>query len=148
MFQRRHDFLYRVDLVDQEMELFFSTYLTVDNSQLRIRAWLDPLPSDKVPSEPLLKLLARNIEMRTGMHFGYSVEAKRFLIEAVLENEAVTAAQTRVTLDHISREVADTWALWSTTEWTPASAPRRVAEKPELDSRALSSDQFEMPLRR
>jgi len=147
LYQRRHDFLYRVDLVDQEMELFFSTYLTADNSQLRIRAWLDPLPATNIPSEPLLKLLARNIEMRTGMHFGYSAEAKRFLLEAVLENEAVTAERLQATLDSISREVADSWSLWTTAQWAP-TVPPRVADKPELDSRSIPGDQFEMPLRR
>lgn len=147
-FENRHDFLYKADLQNQELELFFSVALSTDQKQLRVRAWLDPLPEGMISEEPLLKLLNRNAELTAGLHYAYSREGRRFLIEAVLKNDQMTAEKLKTALNEVSMEVATSWGLWATSEWT--TGPKRIAEKPELDSRsnAFSNDQFEMPLRR
>jgi len=147
-FERRHDFLFHADLEDQELELFYSVYLTEDDRQVRIRAWLDPLPENVISEQPLLKLLARNTKLPAGMHYGYSDETRRFLLEAGIVNQGIQPERMTEVLNGVAREVADSWSLWSTSEWN--NGAKRVATQPELDSRAtqLPGDAFEMPIRR
>ena len=145
---QRHDFLYQADLEDQVLELFFSVYLSEDGSQLRIRAWLDALPANVDVQDHLLGLLARNTTMKQGLHFGYNAETRRLLLETVIPNQNVSSETLGNSLVGVSREVADSWKLWSTAAW--ATPVKRVVTKPELDSRAtdFSNDIFEMPVRR
>lgn len=147
-FDRRHDFLYHADLEDQELELFFSVYLNETQDELRVRAWLDPLPENVISEEPLLKLLGRNIELPPGMHYGYSSETRRFLLEASLANRGIQAERLTDVFNNVASEVAASWSLWSTSEWN--NGAKRVATQPELDSRAtqIPGDAFEMPIRR
>ncbi|WP_237228454.1 type III secretion system chaperone [Rubinisphaera sp. JC750] len=147
-FERRHDFLYHADLEDQELELFFSVYLNETEDELRVRAWLDPLPENVISEEPLLKLLGRNIQLPPGMHYGYSSETRRFLLEASLTNRGIQAERLTNVFNNVAGEVAASWSLWSTSEWN--NGAKRVATQPELDSRAtqIPGDAFEMPIRR
>ncbi|MCG6155706.1 hypothetical protein [Rubinisphaera margarita] len=144
---RQYDLQYRAELDEQEIELYFSLRLSNDQSKVRVRAWLDPLPEGKISEEHLLELLAASAEMDSGLHFAYSKDTRRFLLEKVIPSRGVTKNELDAAMHGVSQEVANTWLLWATSEWSSNKAP--VTREAELDSRSiLQGEQFEMPIRR
>lgn len=141
--QSRYDLQYLTEVNGQEIELSLSAVLRENNSLVRIRAWLDPLPAGAVPGEPLLEMLARNEEMHRGLRFAYSKQMGRFLLEKTVPNNGLTPQLLTGIFQDVSQGVTENWSVWSTSNWK-----NRGRRSPAAAPDVLSEEKFEMPIRR
>ncbi len=142
--QSRYDFQYLAEFEGQEIELSLSAVLRENDSLLRIRAWLDPLPAGTIPGAPLLEMLSRNEEMNRGLRFGYSKQTGRFLLEKTVPNTQITPELLTTIFRDVSLSVTENWSVWSTDSWD--HRPRRSSS--EAVKEVISEEHFEMPIRR
>ncbi len=142
--QSRYDFQYRAKLDGQEIELSLSAVLREDDSLIRVRAWLDPLPAGTIPGGPLLDMLSRNEEMNRGLRFAYSKQTGRFLLEKTVPNKEITPELLATIFQDVSLSVTENWSVWSTSSWKNRVRRSRAATAQEV----ISEERFEMPVRR
>lgn len=143
--QSRYDFQYRAKLEGQEIELSLSAVLREDDSLVRVRAWLDPLPAGIIPGGPLLEMLSRNEEMNRGLRFAYSKQTGRFLLEKTIPNKEVTPELLATIFQDVSLSVTENWTVWSTSSWKNHS---RRSPAQTYQQEVISEEHFEMPVRR
>lgn len=143
--QARYDFLYHAKFDGQEMELFFSILLGKDGSDVRVKAWLDPLPERTVSQEPLLEMLSRNEGLNQGLRFSYSRQMNRFLLEKTVLNQNITPELLGSIFQDVSLHVAENWETWSTSQW---KMPAEVIRESVVPEDVVPEVQFEMPIRR
>ena len=144
--QTRYDFPYQATLEEQEIELYLTVLLAKDDSQIRIRAWLDPLPEGEVPADALLKMLSLNEKMNRGLHFAYSTQTKRFLLEKTISNQDITPEIFTAAFQDLSLQVSDNWETWATSQWK--QQPKKIIQESVIPQEMISNEQFEMPVRR
>lgn len=121
--QQRYDFHFRAIHEGDEWELTMSAVLSQNGESIWLMAWLDELPrsSADVPRAALLRLLANNDRLGKGRFFAYVTSNRRFVLEQVLDNDNVTPATFRRTLQELGASVVQTYPYWSVANWTPDS---------------------------
>jgi hypothetical protein len=126
--EKRYDFAFKSTIADQDWELSMSAVLSQDYSSLWIMAWLDELPKSAadVPRTALLRLLSENDKMGKGKFFAYIASNRRFVLQRVIPNEAMTASSFRASLDDLGATVVHTHNFWSTSNWSSSTAPEEA----------------------
>lgn len=122
--QQRYDFHFKAVAEGEEWELTMSAVLSENGGSIWLMAWLDELPRSAadVPRAALLRLLANNDRLGKGRFFAYVTSNRRFVLEQVIENDSVTPAAFRRSLQELSASVVQTYPYWSVANWNPQGA--------------------------
>ena len=144
--ESRYDFEFKAIQNKEEWNLSMTAVLSQDGSSIWLMAWLDQLPksSADVPRTALLRLLSDNDRLGNGKFFAYVATNRRFVLQRVISNEAVTTKAFRGWLDDLGAGVVDTYDHWSVAAWkatdgsstasTAKPTPATTAKaKPEAD---------------
>ena len=117
--ESRYDFEFKAVQNKEEWNLSMTAVLSQDGSSIWLMAWLDQLPksSADVPRTALLRLLSDNDRLGNGKFFAYVATNRRFVLQRVISNEAVTTKAFRSWLDDLGAGVVDTYEHWSVTAW-------------------------------
>lgn len=138
--ESRYDFEFKAVQNKEEWNLSMTAVLSQDGSSIWLMAWLDQLPksSADVPRTALLRLLSDNDRLGNGKFFAYVATNRRFVLQRVISNEAVTTKAFRSWLDDLGAGVVDTYDHWSVASWkanetgntasTTKSAPATAAK--------------------
>lgn len=138
--ESRYDFEFKAVQNKEEWNLSMTAVLSQDGSSIWLMAWLDQLPksSADVPRTALLRLLSDNDRLGNGKFFAYVATNRRFVLQRVIPNEAVTTKAFRSWLDDLGAGVVDTYDHWSVASWkanetgntasTAKSAPTTAAK--------------------
>jgi hypothetical protein len=139
--EKAFDFSYvEKDAVGEEWTLSMSAVLSNDEETVWLMAWLDELPqsSADVPRTALLRLLADNDMIGNGIFFAYVKSNRRFILQRVLKNAALTATSLKSDLDELGFAVMNTYAHWAVKNWkslsgTTETAAAAAAKETEAD---------------
>jgi hypothetical protein len=139
--EKAFDFSYvEKDAVGEEWTLSMSAVLSNDEETVWLMAWLDELPqsSADVPRTALLRLLADNDMIGNGIFFAYVKSNRRFILQRVLKNAALTATSLKSDLDELGFAVMNTYAHWAVKNWkalsgTTETAAATAAKETEAD---------------
>lgn len=139
--EKAFDFSYvEKDAVGEEWTLSMSAVLSNDEETVWLMAWLDELPqsSSDVPRTALLRLLADNDMIGNGIFFAYVKSNRRFILQRVLKNAALTATSLKSDLDELGFAVMNTYAHWAVKNWkalsgTTETAAAAAAKETEAD---------------
>lgn len=139
--EKAFDFSYvEKDAVGEEWTLSMSAVLSNDEETVWLMAWLDELPqsSADVPRTALLRLLADNDMIGNGIFFAYVKSNRRFILQRVLKNTALTATSLKSDLDELGFAVMNTYAHWAVKNWkalsgTTETAAAAAAKETEAD---------------
>lgn len=117
--ESRYDFEFKAVQNKEEWNLSVTAVLSQDGSSIWLMAWLDQLPksSADVPRTALLRLLSDNDRLGNGKFFAYVATNRRFVLQRVISNEAVTTKAFRGWLDDLGTGVVDTYEHWSVAAW-------------------------------
>ncbi len=117
--ESRYDFEFKAIQNKEEWNLSMTAVLSQDGSSIWLMAWLDQLPksSADVPRTALLRLLSDNDRLGNGKFFAYVATNRRFVLQRVISNEAVTTKGFRSWLDDLGAGVVDTYEHWSVAAW-------------------------------
>lgn len=117
--EKRYDFAFKTVMDGAEWELSMSSVLSADGGSIWIMAWLDQLPKSAadVPRTALLRLLAENDKLGKGKFFAYIASNRRFVLQRVIPNEAITSKAFREALDDLGADVVATHPVWSVSVW-------------------------------
>ncbi len=117
--ESRYDFEFKAVQNKEEWNLSMTAVLSQDGSSIWLMAWLDQLPksSADVPRTALLRLLSDNDRLGNGKFFAYVATNRRFVLQRVISNEAVTTKAFRSWLDDLGAGVVDTYDHWSVASW-------------------------------
>lgn len=128
--EQRYDFAFKATIEDAEWELSMSAVLSQDGSSIWIMAWLDELPKSAldVPRTALLRLLSDNDKLGKGKFFAYIAANRRFVLQRVIPNENITAANFRAALDDLGQSVVQTHSHWSVSNWASTSGEDPAAQ--------------------
>lgn len=137
--ESRYDFEFKAVKNKEEWELSMTAVLSQDGSSIWLMAWLDQLPksSADVPRTALLRLLSDNDRLGSGKFFAYVATNRRFVLQRVISNEAVTTKVFRGWLDDLGSSVVDTYDHWSVASWkasetgSTASTAKAAPAKPQ-----------------
>jgi hypothetical protein len=123
---QRYDFAFKAKHTDQEWELSMSAVLSEDGQSIWVMAWLDELPRSAadVPRTALLRLLANNDKLGGGKFFAYVSGNRRFVLQRVIANRAITADGFREMLRDLGRTVVETHPHWSVAAWKKSSTSK------------------------
>ena len=131
--ESRYDFEFKAVQNKEEWNLSMTAVLSQDGSSIWLMAWLDQLPksSADVPRTALLRLLSDNDRLGNGKFFAYVATNRRFVLQRVISNEAVTTKAFRSWLDDLGAGVVDTYDHWSVAAWkaTDGSSTAGTATK-------------------
>ena len=128
----RFDFQFATTLEGEKWDFTMSAVLSRNGQSLWVMAWLDELPKSAaaVPRSALLKMLAANDRMGAGKFFAYIPANRRFVLQRVVANEAMSNKKVRGLLIDLGRSVRAEYGTWSVEGWTrPAEGPQ-TAEAP------------------
>lgn len=117
--ESRFDFEFKAVQNKEEWNLSMTAVLSQDGSSIWLMAWLDQLPksSADVPRTALLRLLSDNDRLGNGKFFAYVATNRRFVLQRIISNEAVTTKAFRGWLDDLGAGVVDTYDHWSVAAW-------------------------------
>lgn len=117
--ESRYDFEFKAVQNKEEWNLSMTAVLSQDGSSIWLMAWLDQLPksSADVPRTALLRLLSDNDRLGNGKFFAYVATNRRFVLQRVISNEAVTTKVFRGWLDDLGSSVVETYDHWSVASW-------------------------------
>lgn len=120
---QRFDFAFKAEMEGQEWTLSMSAVLSQDQQALWLMAWLDELPksSEAVPRAALLRLLAENDTLGDGKMFAYIPNNRRFVMQRSVPNTDMTSAKFRDLLQDLGASVVETYGVWNTSQWVPAT---------------------------
>ena len=120
--ESRYDFEFKAVQNKEEWNLSMTAVLSQDGSSIWLMAWLDQLPksSADVPRTALLRLLSDNDRLGNGKFFAYVATNRRFVLQRVISNEAVTTKAFRGWLDDLGAGVVNTYDHWSVASWRAA----------------------------
>ena len=130
--ESRYDFEFKAVQNKEEWNLSMTAVLSQDGSSIWLMAWLDQLPksSADVPRTALLRLLSDNDRLGNGKFFAYVATNRRFVLQRVISNEAVTTKMFRGWLDDLGSGVVDTYDHWSVASWKASEAGSTASAKP------------------
>lgn len=116
--ESRYDFAFAARH-GEEWTLSMSVVLSTDDKSIWIMAWLDELPQSAgdVPRTALLRLLSDNDKIGNGMFFAYVASNRRFVLQRVLKNDAITSASFKADLLELGAAVVNTYPHWAVTNW-------------------------------
>jgi hypothetical protein len=128
---QRYDFAFKAKHGEQEWELSMSAVLSEDGQSIWVMAWLDELPRSAadVPRTALLRLLANNDKLGGGKFFAYVSGNRRFVLQRVIANRAITADGFREMLRDLGRTVVETHPHWSVANWKKSSTTKSPAAR-------------------
>jgi hypothetical protein len=129
--EKRYDFAFKATIADADWELSMSAVLSQDANSIWIMAWLDELPKSAadVPRTALLRLLSENDKLGKGKFFAYIASNRRFVLQRVIPNEAMTASSFRLALDDLGATVVLTHPFWSVANWSGSGPAEEPASK-------------------
>lgn len=138
--EKRYDFAFKTPIDGEEWKFSMSAVLSRNEESIWVMAWLDQIPrtSAEVPRTALLRLLAANDRLGNGKFFAYIPTNKRFVLQRVVRNEAMTSRRLRATLQDLAISVADEYPIWATANWSPKQQPQQQ-QKVTGDSRSARS---------
>ena len=139
----RFDFQFATTLEGEKWDFTMSAVLSRNGQSLWVMAWLDELPKSAaaVPRSALLKMLAANDRMGAGKFFAYIPANRRFVLQRVVANEAMSNKKVRGLLIDLGRSVRSEYGTWSVEGWTrPTDAGTQTAEAPAKPPRRISSN--------
>jgi hypothetical protein len=144
--RERYDFTFKAVYGSQEWELTMSAVLSQNGDSLWVIAWLDELPraSADVPKTALLRLLANNDRLGKGKFFAYVAANRRFVLQRVVENRNLAAADLRDVLSDLGGSVAETYPYWAVAKWTEEGE----TPEPPAPLRSVSNDTQYAPVSR
>lgn len=121
--EKRYDFVFKATIEKEEWDLSMSAVLSQDGSSIWVMAWLDELPKSAadVPRTALLRLLSDNDKLGKGKFFTYIASNRRFVLQRVVPNEAISSEKFRAVLDDIGQSVVATHPHWSVSNWSAPS---------------------------
>ena len=127
--QQRYDFSFRATYGEDEWDLTMSAVLSQNGESVWVMAWLDELPqsSVEVPKIALLRLLANNDRLGKGQFFAFVASNRRFVLQRVVDNQNLTSAGLRQTLQELGGAVAQTHAYWAVANWKETSEASAAA---------------------
>jgi hypothetical protein len=130
--ESRYDFEFKAVQNKEEWNLSMTAVLSQDGSSIWLMAWLDQLPksSADVPRTALLRLLSDNDRLGNGKFFAYVATNRRFVLQRVIPNEAVTTKAFRSWLDDLGAGVVDTYDHWSVAAWKATDGSSTASTKP------------------
>ncbi len=130
--ESRYDFEFKAVQNKEEWNLSMTAVLSQDGSSIWLMAWLDLLPksSADVPRTALLRLLSDNDRLGNGKFFAYVATNRRFVLQRVISNEAVTTKVFRSWLDDLGAGVVDTYDHWSVAAWKANETGNTASTKP------------------
>ena len=128
----RYDFQFKATLDGEQWDFTMSAVLSRDGQSLWAMAWLDELPKSAaaVPRSALLKMLAANDRLGNGKFFAYIPKNRRFVLQRVVANSAMSNGKVRGLLVDLGRSVRDEYGVWSTEGWVRPVPPPQTAEVP------------------
>lgn len=142
--ESRYDFEFKAVQNKEEWELSMTAVLSQDGNSIWLMAWLDQLPksSADVPRTALLRLLSDNDRLGNGKFFAYVATNRRFVLQRVIPNEAVTTKVFRSWLDDLGNSVVDTYDHWSVAAWKANGAGNTASTNatPSPTAKADSDD--------
>jgi hypothetical protein len=119
--QKVDEGVYRVVIEQDSWTIYLRFSLSTDSKQ---RLWMTTSFGEiknweKVPAEPLLKLLVSNDTIGPA-HFYVTAsgDTRRLNMAKAVDNRGITAAVLRREIDKFVSSVKDTAALWDTEAWT------------------------------
>ncbi len=129
--ESRYDFEFKAVQNKEEWNLSMTAVLSQDGSSIWLMAWLDQLPksSADVPRTALLRLLSDNDRLGNGKFFAYVATNRRFVLQRVISNEAVTTKAFRGWLDDLGTGVVDTYEHWSVAAWKASETGSTASTK-------------------
>lgn len=129
--ESRYDFEFKAVQNKEEWNLSMTAVLSQDGSSIWLMAWLDQLPksSADVPRTALLRLLSDNDRLGNGKFFAYVATNRRFVLQRVISNEAVTTKAFRGWLDDLGAGVVDTYDHWSVASWKATDGSSTASTK-------------------
>lgn len=129
--ESRYDFEFKAVQNKEEWNLSMTAVLSQDGSSIWLMAWLDQLPksSADVPRTALLRLLSDNDRLGNGKFFAYVATNRRFVLQRVISNEAVTTKAFRSWLDDLGAGVVDTYEHWSVAAWKATDGSSTASTK-------------------
>ncbi len=129
--ESRYDFEFKAVQNKEEWNLSMTAVLSQDGSSIWLMAWLDQLPksSADVPRTALLRLLSDNDRLGNGKFFAYVATNRRFVLQRVISNEAVTTKVFRGWLDDLGAGVVDTYEHWSVAAWKASETGSTASTK-------------------
>jgi len=134
---KAHDFSFTdTDKSGEEWNLSMSVVLSTDEKSIWLMAWLDELPqsASDVPRTALLRLLSDNDMMGNGLFFAYVKANRRFVLQRVIKNEAVSSASLRSDLGELGAMVVNTYAHWAVKNWKQLSSSPDTVASPAAES--------------
>ena len=132
--QSRFDFQFKTTLDGEQWDFTMSAVLSRNGQSLWVMAWLDELPKSAaaVPRAALLKMLAANDRMGTGKFFAFIPSNRRFVLQRVVPNTAMSNKKVRGLLIDLGRSVRAEYAVWSTEGWARKAPEQQIArDQPE-----------------
>ena len=127
--EQRYDFqfkaLYDHGSEKEEWKLSMSAVLSQNGQSIWVMAWLKELPRSAadVPRTALLRLLAQNDRMGNGKFFAYVAGNRNFVLQRVVPNHAVSAAEFRSILQDLGMSVVETHSYWEVDNWRSKKSP-------------------------
>lgn len=139
--ESRYDFEFKAIQNKEEWNLSMTAVLSQDGSSIWLMAWLDQLPksSADVPRTALLRLLSDNDRLGNGKFFAYVATNRRFVLQRVIPNEAVTTKAFRSWLDDLGAGVVDTYDHWSVAAWKATDASNTASTAKVVPSTTAKS---------
>lgn len=136
--ESRYDFEFKAVQNKEEWNLSMTAVLSQDGSSIWLMAWLDQLPksSADVPRTALLRLLSDNDRLGNGKFFAYVATNRRFVLQRVISNEAVTTKAFRGWLDDLGSSVVETYDHWSVASWKASDSSNTASTSKAAPSTA------------
>lgn len=136
--QQRYDFAFLAPFDDQKWELSMSAVLSQDGTSIWVMAWLDECPKSatEVPRTALLRLLAENDKLGGGKFFAYIPSNRRFVLQRVVANEAMTSARFKAVLQDLGTTVVETHSTWAIAGWNQTTPPGPGGAEEQTASKA------------
>ena len=138
----RFDFQFATTLEGEKWDFTMSAVLSRNGQSLWVMAWLDELPKSAaaVPRSALLKMLAANDRMGAGKFFAYIPANRRFVLQRVVANGAMSNKKVRGLLIDLGRSVKAEYGTWSVEGWTRPAGGTQTAEAPAKPPRRVSAN--------
>ena len=138
----RFDFQFATTLEGEKWDFTMSAVLSRNGGSLWVMAWLDELPKSAaaVPRSALLKMLAANDRMGAGKFFAYIPANRRFVLQRVVANEAMSNKKVRGLLIDLGRSVRAEYGTWSVEGWTRPAGGTQTAEAPAERPKRISTN--------
>lgn len=140
--ESRYDFEFKAVQNKEEWNLSMTAVLSQDGSSIWLMAWLDQLPksSADVPRTALLRLLSDNDRLGNGKFFAYVATNRRFVLQRVISNEAVTTKAFRGWLDDLGGSVVETYDHWSVAAWKASDTSNTASTAKAAPAKTQTAD--------